>query len=273
VNWRLLFMLCCALSVVRAWSGAPKEVLLIRVGGAAQDRIPWLLGGGTRDLPLTFLKPDRGISLVADLYLSGGALGAPLAQGIPFEEAPSGKIPSLGEGRFSLKLPAVQKPVRMLLSVREGATDSSREVTSIPFVVVPDTCWSRMAQRLAEKQSSGHTLSLAIFGEVHGLRELLRGKQVPFEDLGREFPARLAAGTVAVGDLPREQPVPSAAMEPGSSLLVFQEDEAAPQDITVTSREGKTLIVVHQPSPAAWADDAKAQQLLTDLIQDTPLKP
>lgn len=98
-------------------------------------------------------------------------------------------------------------------------------------------------------------------------------KQIPFEDLGKDFPVKLPRETVAVGDLPKDQSMPFLSLEPGSSLMVFHEDPAAPEDITLTSQDRRIQAVIHHASPASWAEDAKAQNLLSDIIQKTPAIP
>lgn len=258
--------------------GAPGDIRLISAGQktvSADEKALWLLGGGNREVTLSFLQQDQQAPLVADLYLSGGKLGEPLAKGIPFKEAAGEKHPSLREGSFSLELPKLEKSVRMLLIVRAMAKDSDKglEIASIPIVACPDTSLVQIARRFADDNASGHSLSLFVFGEVKGLRELLRMKQIPFEDLGKDFPLKLPRGTVAVGDLSKDLSIPSLYMEPGSSLMVFHEDTTAPEDITLTSQDRRIQVVIHHASPASWAEDAKAQNLFFDIIQKTPTIP
>jgi len=263
------------LTMVGAMKGTTNDVLLLSAGktpGRAAEEVHWLFGGGTRELPASFLLKDQQPPMVADLYLSGGKLGELIVKGLPFRSVANEDFPALREGIFSLELPQVKKAVRMVLIIRiDGKNAGLRDaVASIPLMVCPNTLLTQLAKRFADEATVGHSLTLSLFGEMQGLRELLRLKQVPFEDLGKDFPAKLSAGSVTVGDLPKDLPIPSLSLAPGSSLMVFHDDPDSPENITVTSRDRSIEMVIHQASPNCWAEDAKAQKLLYDIIQKTP---
>jgi hypothetical protein len=280
MRWRTLswlFLLNLAMLPAIPLRAADDE-LLISVGkqpGSPADDICWFFGGGERDLSVSFLLKNQQARIVADLYLSGGKLGEPIAKAISFQPLPDANFTELRSGIFSLQLPVVQKPLRMLLIIRNGEPGSveGHVIASIPLMVCPDTFLNQIGRRITDETATGHTLTLSLFGEMKGLRELLRQKQIPFEDLGRDFPSKLAAGTVAVGELPKDQPLPPLSMESGSSLMVFHEDPAAPECSTLTSQDRRVQMVIHHTTPVRWAADPKAQKLLSDIIQKTPAIP
>lgn len=258
--------------------GSTNDVLLISVGkkpSSPADDVRWVFGGGTRELPVSFLLKNQQLGVAADLYLSGGKLGEPIAKAITFQTQPDGKFQELSSGIFSLDLPDVEKPILMLLKIRHGETGSNdgNEIASIPLMVYPDTFIRQIGKRFTDETAAGHSLNLSLFGDMKGLRELLRLKQVPFEDLGRDLPSKLPAGTVAVGDLHKDLPLPPLSMDSGSSLMVFHEDPTAPENITLTSQDRRIQMVIHHAAPARWAEDPKAQKLLFDIIQKTPAIP
>lgn len=280
MRWRTLASLSSLLlTMVPAFVlGSTNDVLLISVGkqpNSPADDVRWIFGGGTRELPVSFLLKNQKHRIVADLYLSGGKLGEQIAKGITFQTQPDGNFQELRSGIFSLQLPRVEKPIRMLLIIRndEAGSIQGHEIASIPLMVYPNTLLMDISKRLADEAAVGHTLTLSLFGDMKGLRDLLRMKQVPFEDLGRDFPAKLPAGTVAVGDIPKDQPLPPLSMDSGSSLMVFHEDPAAPENITLITQDRRTQMVIHHAAPVSWAEDPKAQKLLFDTIQKTTAIP
>jgi hypothetical protein len=256
---------------------ASDDALLLRGGTQVipVSDVCWVFAGGVREVPASFLLKNPNKTLVADLYLSGGQLGEPIAKGITFYAKPSTNISELRNGTFRLNIPESEKPLRMLLMIRSVGTGDSKgdQIGSIPLMVSPDTLLMRIGKRLRDETALGRALNLSIFGEMKGLRELLYANQVPFEDLGRDFPAKLSAGTVAVGELPKDQTIPAVTMDGGSSLMVFHEDLTATEDIALMSENHRTQIVIHHAAPINWADDPKAQKLLSDIIQKTPSTP
>jgi hypothetical protein len=277
MRWRTLAILPSLLLTMAPATvlGSTNDAVLISVGkqpsSPAAD-VRWVFGGGTRELPVSFLLKKQKHLIVADLYLSGGKLGEPIAKGMTFQTQPDGNFQELRSGIFSLQLPHVEKPLLMMLIIRndEPGNIQGHEIASIPLMVYPNTLLRDIGKRLADEAAAGRTLTLSLFGDMKGLRDFLRLKQVPFEDLGRDFPAKLPAGTVAVGDIPKDQPLPPLSMDSGSSLMVFHEDPTAPENITLTTEDRRTQIVIHHAAPVSWAEDPKAQKFLFDIIQKTP---
>ena len=261
-----------------AMADISEDVLLISTGkplGKIAPDVQWHFGGGTRDQFVSILQENQQVPLVADLYLSGGKLGEPIARALSFHKSGNGDFPNLCEGAFSLELPKLEKPVQMLLIIRRDTKDNDKghDVASIPLMVCPDTFLTRISKRFFDEARAGHSLHFTVFGKMKGLRELLTSRQVPFEDIGEDFPSQIPAGTVAVGDLSPDLPLPSSSLSPGASLLVFHKDHVSPEQITITSQDRRLETVVHCSPPTNWADDAKAQKLLFDIIEKTPALP
>jgi hypothetical protein len=279
-----LVVLCCVCPLISSTARASEDVLLVSVGKtkvSGQEKVQWLLGGGTRDLAVSFLQKNTKHPVVADLLLSGARRDAvsrllePLAKEIPFHRDTQEGFPSLQSGTFSLELPKVEKTVRMILLLRTHPPDGGqgRGIAAIPLLVCPDTVFEKISKQFSEEATAGHARTLAVFGDMQGLRELLRLGKVPYEDLGGEFPVRIAPGTVAVGELPETLPLPSLSMAPGSSLIIFHPDPESPEEISTIVQDRSVRMVVHQAPPASWSNDAKAQLLLHDIIQKTPAIP
>jgi hypothetical protein len=163
------------------------------------------------------------------------------------------------------------KPVEMLLVLRTDVSDpkEAKEIASIPLRVYPDTFLAQIGKRLASNSESGNSFILSIFGEMKGLRELLRAKQIPFEEGGSEFPSNIPSGVVAVGEVPADLPLPPPPLTAGSALLVYHPDAASPEKVAESIQGGDLAVVVNRTPPTHWADDVAAQQLLFHLIEKT----
>ena len=254
--------------------GAPEEARLISVGTTHQQtkrESIWLFGGRSVDLPVSLLVHEHTAPFVADLYLSGGKLGAPVAKAIAFRSFGQSPFPGLREGAFSFELPKVENPIEMLLVLHTDASDPKevQEIASIPLRVYPDTFFAQIREKMDSSSSMQRSITLILFGEIKGLRELLRAKQIPFEEGGMEFPANIPSGVVAVGEVPGDLPLPSAPLSVGSALLVYHPDAASPEKILESVKDGHLAVIVHQAPPTHWADDVSAQQLLFHLIEKT----
>ena len=255
-------------------AAAPEPARLVSVGSIphqAKQEAVWLFGGRTVNLPVVLLVQEKTPAIVADLYLSGGKLGAPTARSLPFKPSGEAAFSSLREGSFSVELPQVTKPIEMLLVLRTDAPDpkSTQEIALIPLRVYPDTFLAQIGKKLASASESGNRLVLSVFGEMKGLRELLRAKQIPFEEGGMDFPSNLSGGTVAVGEVPSDLPLPPPSQAAGSALLVYHPDSASPEKIEETLQGNHLTAIVHHSPPIQWADDVRAQQLLFRLIEKT----
>ena len=119
--------------------------------------------------------------------------------------------------------------------------------------------------------SSNTPIGPIAFKELNKLYSagLIQKETMIIEEGGAEFPSNLSGGTVAVGEVPSDLPLPSPSQAAGSALFVYHPDSASPEKTEETIQGNHLTAIVHRSPPIRWADDVQAQQLLFRLIEKT----
>ncbi|MEO6053153.1 MAG: hypothetical protein ABIP97_04000, partial [Chthoniobacterales bacterium] len=115
----------------------------------------------------TFLvKPGEKPDLVANLYLDGGDLGAPLAKDIPLQINAKSTNPALLEGNFNFTFPPVKKPTLFRILVTEkGQTGKSAACASFAVRLYPKDWFAITVRKITEHSAP----EIVIFGKLPGL--------------------------------------------------------------------------------------------------------
>lgn len=231
----LLFLLCCALPAgLRADVSPSPPAKLIALDGPLAAGVPQCVhrfAEESTSVAATFLaEPGRAAKIVADVFLDGGELGAPLSKAVPFQANEKPSHTALLEGVFKLPLPDSEKPVLLRVRIRTTADGESAALAQFRLRVTPKSALKQALTRMTDPARSGPELRITVFGALAGLRELLREWKIPFDDEGADAPARIAAHTLAIGEAQDLTRLP--AMGDKATLLLLHHDPAVEPGLT-----------------------------------------
>jgi hypothetical protein len=204
--------------------------------------------------------------VVADVFLDGDELAAPLIKAAPFEPAATSSHPALLEGTFNLALPETEKPLLFLVRVRLAANGSGPTAALGQFRLrVNRSADLRQALvQMTDRARSGSEPRLALFGMMKGLRELLREWKIPFDDEGMEMPVRLGARVFAVGEARDITHLPQ--FGANATLLLIHDDPTLEAGLIEKTTSDGTLARLNTPRHEDWRQSPFLHQHLISKI-------
>ena len=268
----LLLALCAGIVAAPADDpSAPPPAKLIALNGPLAAGAPQFIRcfqGESASITATFLS-DAGKTpqIVADVFLDGDELGAPLSKAVPFQPAAKSSHPALIEGSFNLPLPDAEKPVLLRVRLRTAAGDGAAAgLGEFRLRVTPKTELKQALARMTDPARSGPELRFAVFGPLNGLRELLKEWKIPFDDEGMEMPVRIGADTLAVGEAQDITHLPQLGAK--TTLLLIHDDPAAEPALTEKITPDGILTKLNTPRHEAWRHSPFLhQQLISNITQ------
>lgn len=269
----LLAVLCaCLIAAPADVSSARAPAKLIALNGPVGSGVPQFIhcfGGESAPVMATFLVSAAQVpQVVADVFLDGDELGAPLAKAVPLQPAATSSHPALLEGTFNLPLPDTEKPILLRVRVRLTANDpaATAAIGQFRLHVTRKTELKHGLSRMTDPARSGAELRLAVFGALKGLRELLQEWKIPFDDEGMEMPVRLGAHVLAVGEARDLMHLPQ--MGANATLLLIHDDPAAEAGLTEKTTPNGTLAQLNTPRHEDWRQSPFLhQQLISKISQ------
>ncbi|MEO6788818.1 MAG: hypothetical protein ABI318_22075 [Chthoniobacteraceae bacterium] len=268
----LLLALCAGL--IAAPDDAPSvspPAKLIALNGPLTAGVPQFIHcfqGESASVTTTFLL-DAGPApqIVADVFLDGDELGAPLSKAVPFQPAAKSSHPALLGGTFALPLPDAAKAILLRVRLRTAADHgAAAALGEFRLRVTPKTDLKQALTRMTDPKRSGPELRLAVFGPLQGLRELLKEWKTPFDDDGMEMPVRLGADTLAVGEVQDLTHLPQLGSK--ATLLLIHDDPAAETGLTERTTLDGTLTKLNTPRHEDWRQSPFLhQQLISNITQ------
>ncbi len=242
---------------------------LIALDGPPASGIPQYVhrfSEDTASVPATFLV-DAGHApqIVADVFLDGDELGAPLSKSVPFQPDAKPSHPALLEGAFNLPLPDSEKPVLLRVRIRITANaETAAALAQFRLRVTPKLALKQALARMTDPARSGPELRVTVFGTLTGLRELLKEWKIPFDDEGMEMPVRLAAHTLAIGEAQDLTHLPE--MGANGTLLLVHDDPAAEPGLTQKITPENTVAKFNTSRHEDWrASPFLHQQLIANI--------
>jgi hypothetical protein len=212
-------------------------------------------------ISMTFLAPaGERPDLRANVYVDGGELGALLLENLPFHLADRPGHPALLEGDFAFSLPADVKGGRIRLVVRSGQSGSPVDSGEVSVQLVDRDKIRKSLQAHERAQRS-----LAVFGRVPGLREMLREWRIPFEDLGLDLPERVSKGVLAVGDLEGAFRMPD--VQESAALILVKNSLDEPEGIKEIESDNHMTILANRRQAGEWRHEPTLQKLLLQVIE------
>jgi hypothetical protein len=258
--------------------GAPADVApaqspakLIALDGPLATGVPQYIHRFREEsalIPATFLLDvGHAPQIVADVFLDGDELGAPLSKAVPFQPAAKPSHPALLEGTFKFQLPESEKPILLRVRIRIAAnTETAAALAQFRLRVTPKLALKQTLARMTDPARSGPELRVTVFGTLTGLRDLLKEWKIPFDDEGMEMPVRLAAHTLAVGEAQDLTHLPQ--MGAKATLLLIHDDPAAYPGLTEKTTPEGTLIKLNTPRHEDWRQSPFLhEQLITNITQ------
>lgn len=267
--------LALLLSCYAALAAEP-EIALVALDGPVASGVPHFIERFTETptaVSCAFLVGEKTTpEIVAEVFLDGGVLAAPLLKALPFvPKQDTAKSKSILEGSLSLPLTELKKSVRLLvvLKARVTPTDPWERCGTFGIHLVPkDGLRKALAAATAKTDSSSSRLR--VFGAVPGLREMLRVWKVPFRDLGAAVPTSADAGDILIGDLSSNSP--SFAGPPSfdhASLFLHLDDVNAAPGLLQASEGDTQRTIFNSPIHADWRESAALHSRLTAHLQKT----
>ena len=266
----LLFTLFLAILTEPHAEAAPASAAkLIALDGPLAAGVPQCIhrfAEETATVTATFLV-DAGSApqMVADLFLDGDELAAPLSKGVPFQAAVKPSHPALLEGTFKLPLPEVEKPVLLRVRVRTTADGTAAASAQFRLRVTPKPALKQALARTTDSARNGPELRITVFGALAGLRELLKEWKIPFDDEGMETPARLSAHTLAIGEAQDLTRLPQ--LGANATLLIIHDDPTAEPGLTQKTTPESTVARLNTPRHDDWRSSPFLHQQLTSTIE------
>jgi hypothetical protein len=173
-------------------------------------------------------------------------------------------------------LPVVRSPTRMLLKLfvrPQAQPDASRPMGTLDVIVYPPLApadWKKTIATALEQAGLAH---LDVFGKRDSLRRFFREQQIPFDDLGADWPDTFDSHTLYLGDSPLPKPdhLPSLA---GMHLALFisspSEIPTLPGVYSMTDATGGAVVKVTLPALLDHlGDDPRSQQVFLEIIGQT----
>ncbi len=244
---------------------------LVALNGPIGNGLPPVIHcfrGDTFIVPATFLvNAGQAPQVVADVFLDGGELGAPLTKAAPFQPAAASSHPSLLEGAFSVPLPDSDKPITLLVRLRLAANEGVAPAAVGQFCirVTPKNEIKQALALMSDSARNGPELHLSLFGPLKGLRELLKEWKIPFDDEGMEMPVRIAAHTLAVGEAQDLLHLPQ--QSTNSTLLLIHDDPTLEAGINEKTAANSTLALLNTPRHEDWRQSPFLHQQLINQIK------
>ena len=267
----LLLLLCTVLAAAAADAPpAPPAARLIALNGPLGEGAPKFVHcfhGKSASVTATFLvNAGQTPQIVADVFLDGDELGAPLAKAVPFQPAAKPSHPALLEGTFDLPLPDAEKSVLLRVLVRPTVDDAGAVRTVFRLRVIAKTELKQALARMTDTARSSPELRLAVFGPLNGLRELLREWKIPFDDEGMEMPVRIGAHILAVGEAQDLAHLPPLGAK--ATLLLIHDDPTAEAGLSEKITPDGILSKLNTPRHEDWRQSAFLhQQLISNITQ------
>ena len=268
-----LLLLCCTGLVASSADAPPAQptARLIALNGPLGAGVPQFIHcfhGKSASVTATFLvNAGQPPQIVADVFLDGDELGAPLAKAVPFQPAAKPSHPALLEGTFDLPLPDTEKPVFLRVLLRPAADDAGAATrTAFRLRLTPKLALRQALARMTDTARSGPELRLAVFGPLLGLRELLKEWKIPFDDEGMEMPARLGADTLAVGEA--QDLTHLLQLGAKATLLLIHDDPAAEPGLAEKITPDATFTKLNTPRHEDWRQSPFLhEQLISNITQ------
>jgi hypothetical protein len=240
---------------------------LIALDGSAGESLPTVVErfyAPAVSVPASFLISDASAAApLADIYLDGDKLGAPLTSGLTFKGEPSKENAALHEGSFSIPLPEISKPVLFRVVFRQAG--SSDVIGNVLLHATPPELLKKSIETMT-KRGMPNSPSLVVFGALPGLRELLTEWKVPFEDLGNNPPISLREGSVTIGRLENLAHLPAPSSK--TSLFVICADPAQEANRIEKRFDSASLSLLKTPTPEDWRQSPLLQRLLVTQLQN-----
>jgi hypothetical protein len=247
-----------------AQAQAPK---LIALDGSAGESLPPVVErfhAPVVSLPASFLIPVAAASApLADVYLDGDKLGAPLSTGLTFNGGPSKENASLHEGTYSIPLPTISKPVLFRVVFRQSG--SKDIVGNVRLQATPSDLLRKSIERFT-KNDPPHSPRILVFGSLPGLRELLTTWEIPYEDLGAHPPTSLREGSVTIGRLDDLAHLPAPSSK--TSLFVLCADPSQEASRIEQRFDSSSLSLLKSPTQDDWRQSPLLQRLLVTQLQN-----
>ena len=179
-----------------------------------------VFGGGSFTFEVSVDAPlGTRLKIVGDLVqVVSGGLAAPLRKNALM-------CPELVFDRCTHQVAActlpgladVQRLTRTLLTLR---TDPAGASLTVPVYLYPRAAPDGWRKTVAAQLARSGLRRLAVFGDGPAIRRFLHERQVPFEDLGQDWPARTDPRTLYLGETPIPAP-PRLDDAPGLRMVVF----------------------------------------------------
>ena len=273
-HWQALLLAVLCAGLIAAPTdvpSAPAPAKLIALNAPVGAGVPQLIDcfrGESAIVTATFLvNVGQTPQIIADVFLDGDELGAPLTKAAPFQPIQTSSHPALLEGTFNLPLPDTEKLLLLRVRVRLAANDgATAALGQFRLRVTPKTELKQALSRMTDPARSGPELRLAVFGTLKGLRELLQEWKIPFDDEGMEMPVRLAAHILAVGEAQDLVNLPH--LGANATLLLMHDNPAAEAGLTEKTTPNETLARLNTPRHQDWRQSPFLhQQLISKISQ------
>jgi hypothetical protein len=200
--------------------------------------------------------------IVADVYLDGGHLGAPIARNLRIETTQPAAHPALLEGVFRLGLPESTHSYQLLVVFRNQMPEV--KLGEVRLRVSPDGALKEALTRLKEAKRPAPAVRIVLAGNLKGLRDLLSEWRVPFDDSRMEVPGRIHGHSLAIVETRDVSNLPQ--LEAPSRMLLVSDDPHLEMDSKEVTEDGNVLAVIRKPPKDDWRQSPYLQRILVNQI-------